>query len=128
LLIYVRFAGEVVQPYNTTFALSRYDTVINNFGLTILGAPSNSGLRNAGAAPAIISYANSNQNNLSTPEQSQFWVYDEALITSQITYTPIVRSFAAQTMAINKTITDSNAVGYERLISQITILEISSGP
>jgi hypothetical protein len=115
-LIYMRFCGEISAPWNTTFCLNRNGTIIGR-------ALAN--LRNAGISIPAISYAANAANDASTPESSQFWFSDNPGTTSTLTYTPVIRDAATQTIRINRTWTDSDTVNFERMISGMMILEVS---
>jgi len=116
-LIYTRWCGEVVEGWNTTFCLDRNGTKIGN--------THTDGLKNPGIAVPVMSYAAAASNNDSTPEACQFWFSDSPNTSSTLTYTPVIRSSAAQTFRINRTWTDSNTSSFERMISGMIVLEVS---
>lgn len=117
-LIYVRVCGEIDNGWDTTFCLSRN-------GTRLQGAPSD-GVKNAGIAVPVMSYAANAANNSSTPEVCSFWYQDAPGTTATLTYTPVIRSNVAQTIRINRTWDDTNANTHERMISQITIIELGT--
>lgn len=117
-LIYMRWCGEIDVGWDATFCLDRNGTKIGN--------SHTDGLKNPGIALPVMSYAANAVNDDSTPEACQFWYSDSPNTTSTLTYTPVVRSSTAQTFRINRTWTDTNAVGFERMISGMIVLEVSS--
>jgi len=117
LLIYMRWCGEITGTWNATFCLDRNGTR--------LGTDHAEGVKNTGIAVPVMSYAAAAENNDSTPEACQFWFSDTPNTTSTLTYTPVVNLATAQTFRINRTWTDTNATGYERMISGMMVLEVS---
>jgi len=64
-------------------------------------------------------------DNASTPEHAYYSYFDAPSSTSQIIYKVGFVSAAGYTWYLNKTVTDSNTVYYERGISFISVTEIA---
>lgn len=123
MLIYVRWCGELDDGHDTTFCVRRTGPSV---GTNFLGTNHSDGLRNVGIAVPVMSYAAAAGNNDSTPEACQFWYSDTPNTSGAVTYTPFVRSTIEQTIRINRTWTDTDSSSYERMISGIIVLEVSS--
>ena len=91
---------------------------------TALKAPT-SGSRTVGIRLAAQGYHADDAS--STPTTISYKYYDEPNTTSQVTYKVGVRKHSSGTgsIAINRSNTDSDASGFERTISSITVTEIA---
>lgn len=118
ILIYARWSGEIDNLWNVLWGLERDGTYLTDPGNT-------PGSRGIGVLPGGDSYAAAAENNASTPAMVDFWWYDQPGTTSTITYYVTCRSPLAQPLYINRTFTDSNADGYERMSSAMMAWEIA---
>ena len=120
LLITVSICGEFSsggQNYNSMFSISR--TISGSH--TELTA-SGSGNRVHGIiSPAISHHADGG----STLESAYFQYVDSPSTTSQITYTPRVKSQTSNTFYLNRTVADNNSAPFERGVSSVVIMEIA---
>lgn len=118
IFITVRWSGEFSNDnyvYNSMWGLRRNNAVI--------GAPVNTGGRIAGMQTATQSY--NVADNSSTPETMNFTYLDSPATIEVCTYTVTFLSYVALTMYTNRTVADTNAQGYERGTSCITLLEVA---
>ena len=119
MLVFVMLHGELnTNPHNTTFGLKR--------GTTQIGNPAASGSRTINIGGISMGYyADDNQ---STIDNASFQYFDTSRSsgTSQITYQVTLRNTTNSTFALNRTISDVNSAGYERLTSNVTILEVAA--
>lgn len=118
ILIYARWSGEIDNLWNVMWGLERDGTYLTNPGNT-------PGSRNIGVLTGGDSYATTAENTGSTPAMVDFWWYDTPNTTSTVTYYLTCRPIVAVTGYINRTVTDSNADGYERLTSGMMVWEIA---
>ena len=89
---------------------------------TKLGATGNLGSRIGGISSSLISFTGA--NNASTPEFATLAYFDQPQTTSAITYKLGLITGASNSFFINRTVSDVNAVGYERGVSFISATEI----
>lgn len=118
IFITVRWSGEFSNDnyvYNSMWGLTRNSAAI--------GAPVNTGGRIAGMQTATQSY--NVADNSSTPETMNFTYLDSPATTSACTYDVTFLSYTAITLYTNRTVSDTNAGGYERGTSCITLLEVA---
>ena len=118
IFITVRWSGEFSNDnyvYNSMWGLRRNSAVI--------GAPVNTGGRISGMQTATQSY--NVADNSSTPDTMNFTYLDSPNTTEVCTYTVTFLSYVAITIYTNRTVADTNAVGYERGTSCITLLEVA---
>tara|TARA_R100000329_G_scaffold151464_1_gene147741 strand:- start:2072 stop:2626 length:555 start_codon:yes stop_codon:yes gene_type:complete len=91
---------------------------------TKLGA-TNAGSRRAGISPSTVSHGKIDPpNSDSTPEFATLTYFDAPSSTSQINYKLGVNASGTNNLFINRTVGDSNNVGYERGVSFISATEI----
>jgi hypothetical protein len=110
------FFEGAVSDHNWHFFLYRDSTDIS--------APS-PGSR--GAAIAMAGAAFFDSDNDSTPATVNFHYFDSPSTTSTITYAPGVGcASGTSTIYINRSLTDTDGLGYERGISSITLMEIAA--
>jgi hypothetical protein len=110
------FEGATAADHNWHFFLYRDSTDISS--------PS-PGSR--GAAIAMAGTGFYDADNDSTPAMVNFHYFDSPSTTSTITYAPGVGcSSGTSTIYINRTVTDTDGLGYERGISSITLMEIAA--
>lgn len=119
ILIYAKWCGEIQSMWDVTWTIARNGSLIS--------FPSFYGSRNAGTTCGADTYSQAGGNNASTPAQMNFWTLDQPSTTSTTTYSLVVRSRINRTIYTNRTISDTNNVAYERMISSIHLLEVS-GP
>jgi len=118
VLIYARWSGEINNLWNVMWGLERDGTYLTD--------PFNSpGSRNIGVLPGGDSYATTAENNGSTPAMVDFWWLDVPPANATSTYYITCRPAAASTLYINRTVTDSNADGFERMTSGMMVWEIA---
>lgn len=107
--------GVADNQYNNVFVLYRDSTLIK-------------GNTESGAVAAGMWGASTNYYAIdvdSTAEQLQGTYFDEPSTTSAITYHLGIRVSNADTIYTNRVINTTNADGYERFISNITVTEIA---
>ena len=118
ILIYARWSGETDNLWNLMWGLERDGTYLTDPGNT-------PGSRSIGVLPGGDSYAAAAENNASTPAMVDFWWMDFPGTTGNVTYYLTCRPAAAQTLYINRTVTDTNADGFERMTSGMMVWEIA---
>jgi hypothetical protein len=118
VIIYARWSGEVPALWDAMWGLNRGTTYITNPGNT-------PGTRNIGVLPGGDSYAAAADNDASTPAMVDFWWMDFPSTTSTTTYFLTCRPAAARTLYLNRTVSDTNAAGFERMTSAMMIWEVS---
>ena len=89
---------------------------------TALKAPS-AGSRPCGISMSTVSYDGDEAG--STPEIVYYSYFDAPNTTSQITYKIGILPRYSRTLSVNRTITDTDAIGYERGISFTSAMEIA---
>ena len=119
MLVFVMLHGEMnTNPHNTTFGLKR--------GTTQVGMPAAAGFRTINIAGHGSGYGGT--DNASTIDNSSFQYFDTGRSsgTSQITYQVTMRNTTNSTFVLNRTINNTDNPGYERLTSNVTILEVAA--
>ena len=116
ILVTVRWNGEESNTVtqNTVFGIRRDSTIVGN--------PDAASSRAIGMA--IIAQGYWNSNVADTPDSCFYQYLDSPATGSAITYHATIRHTVAQTIYNNRTVTDSDAVAYERLTSTITLQEV----
>lgn len=112
--IFLEFGTDNLNPYNHTFFFYRDSTKLGH---------ATAGSRNVGISAATRTYEQVDDN--STPLIARYDYFDTPETTSQITYKCGVHMQGADTLAINRTIGDTDNAAYERGISFISATEIA---
>lgn len=125
ILIYVRFAGELYQDYNTLFGIKRNGAVISDPADSRLGSYAPGSNQNRGITPGRVSYSVGAGNNYNTtPSMADFYYYDLPQSNQALTYRLIIRQNNGQAIYLNRTRSDSNTNTRERLTSCFRLFEI----
>lgn len=112
--IFLEFGIDSPNLYNHTFFFYRDTTKLGH---------ATTGNRNVGISAATRTYDAVDDN--STVEIARYDYFDTPATTSTITYKCGVQATNADTLAINRTIGDTDNVAYERGISFISATEIA---
>lgn len=118
IFITVRWMGEFSNDnyvYNSMWGLTRNSSII--------GPAVNPGLRVWGMQTSTQSY--NVADNSSTPETVNFTYLDVPGTTSPCTYNVTFLSYVNITLYTNRTVADTDAFGYERGTSCITLTELA---
>ena len=119
ILIYIRFNGEIQNSHNALFHVLK-----NGSSITVPTVSFSN--RNYGLIPPGESYAVNAGNFGSTPCTADYWWMDAPGTTSSVTYAAGCRfSYSQGTECINRTRSDSNTTGYERMSSEIVVMEVT---
>lgn len=113
------FGRTVNELSNTTNHDLTYFFLRNSTAINIGTA---SGSRRTGMISAFQNYRDADAN--STPDPLNMFTIDTPSTTSQITYHIGVEHTQNATLYVNRTVNDSDSVGYERLSSEIIAMEI----
>ena len=89
---------------------------------TIVGSPDAAGDRHTGMSIPAQGYYGSNSDT--TPESCVYQYLDSPSTGSAITYHATISSLNAETLYNNRTVSDPNTTGAERLTSTITLQEV----
>lgn len=119
MLVFVRWNGEPSANNNACiFGLRRDSSDIGN--------PASAGSRTP--AMQIIAQGYWTADNDSTPDSASYFFLDESRTASlsQITYKATVRNNNNITLYNQRTVADSDGVGYERLTSSIMVMEVAA--
>lgn len=114
ILIRISWSGEVAQVHNCVFGIKRNSTNIGN--------PAAAGNRNVGIKIGLLSYYADDTD--STPEGTYYEYLDSPATESSTTYYATILG-PTTTLFNNRTATDNDSSGFERLTSTITLMEIS---
>jgi hypothetical protein len=118
ILLFGSWNGEMGtsgNEYNHIFAFKRDSTY--------LGSPV-AGNRTVGIGAAGITLSGNVSSTVETSPALQY--LDTPSTTSQITYKLAFKGVSTATLYNNRTVADSDAIGYERGISMITAMEIAA--
>lgn len=135
ILVHIRWVGEWAGQSDNTMAISRRRN--NDWSthtlLTRNSTVQSDGNRPACIAPVISSHSATNPagtDSATTPESCNIWYLDTTFgVTgpNYVEYGPAFRNGTSnRTVYINRTLSDNNASGRERMISNITLYEFSS--
>lgn len=118
IFIMCQWSGETNQYlHNTMFGIKR--------GTTVVGSPTDGGSRGRGIAHIKAGFYAA--DNTSTMDGCTWHFLDSPSTTSAITYHGFVRNGGVtKTVYTNRTVNDTNAAGYERAASSITLWEIGT--
>ena len=120
MMVFVRWAGEFssTRNYNQVFGIRRDSTDIGN--------PTAGGNREVGLAIIAMGYYTTNAS--STPDSANWFFKDELRPsgTSQITYKATVENDTSGTLYNQRTVTDNDTSGNERLTSTIIVMEVAA--
>lgn len=108
--------GSNDSAYNGVWCLYRDNTLIK-------GNTDTGGYLTMGMAASSISYWV--QEASSTPENASYTYFDEPSTTSAITYYIGFYTTQGGGLYTNRTVTDSQGDGYERMITNMTVTEIA---
>ena len=116
ILVTVRWNGEGsnAATYDTVFGIRRDSTIV--------GSPDAASNRAVSIAIIAVGYYASNAD--ATPDSCFYQYLDSPSTGSAITYHGTISNAIAQTIYNNRTVTDSDSVGQERLTSTITLQEV----
>ena len=116
ILVTVRWNGEGsnAATYDTVFGIRRDSTIV--------GSPDAAGNRAVSIAIIAVGYWASNAD--ATPDSCFYQYLDSPSTGSAITYHATISNAIAQTIYNNRTVTDADSVGQERLTSTITLQEV----
>jgi len=115
-LVFCRWNGEFsLEPEDNVFGLFRN-------GIPV-GQPIEASNRNAGLAIVLIGYGGG-INNVSTPETAIFNYLDKPNTELPVTYEMFVSTNVDKTMYTNRTVIDIDSAIYERLTSNIIVMEV----
>ena len=112
--IFLEFGVDASNPYNHTFFFYRDTTKLGH---------ASAGSRNVGISAATRTYEQVDDH--STPLIARYDYFDMPATTSAITYKCGVQVVHVDTLAINRTIGDTDNAAYERGISFISATEIA---
>lgn len=119
MLIFARWCGEHgTSSFNSVFGIRRDSTDIGN--------PASAGSRQVGITTLAQNYYYA--NNDSTPDTANWFFMDESRSsgTSQITYKATFQCEHAGTLYNQRTVTDADTSGFERLTSSIIVMEVAA--